>query len=136
MGVCANRHFIMDSRSNLSPTKRAKIVALSKVGFYQRRIVVDLRCSQAAVGDVIRRFRETGSQQGLTLFWTTALFHTSPGALPTNDISIEIEIRPKFAVLCFKMCSYDHNEILHTSRQCNCRDVCKISLWSVAHIIN
>ena len=32
--------------------------------------------------------------------------------------------------------SVDHNEILHTSRQCNCRDVCKIPLWSVEHIIN
>ena len=51
-----------------------------------------------------------------------------PGARPTNDISIEFEIRPKFAVLWFKMYSTDHNEILHTSRQCNCRDVCKISL--------
>ena len=26
-------------------------------------------------------------------------FNTSPGARPTNDISIEFEIRPKFAVL-------------------------------------
>ena len=55
----------------------------------------------------------------------------SPGARPTNGISIEFEIRPKFAVLWFKMFSTDHNEILHTSRQLRCRDVCKISLWSV-----
>ena len=41
----------------------------------------------------------------------------SPGARPTNDISIELEIRSKFAVLWFKMYSTDHNEILHTSRQ-------------------
>ena len=59
-----------------------------------------------------------------------------PGARPTNDISIEFEIRPKFAGLWFKMHSTDHNEILHTSRQCNCRDVCKISLWSVTYILN
>ena len=59
----------------------------------------------------------------------------SPGARPTNDISIEFEIRPKFAVLWFEIYSTDHNEILHTSRQCNCRDVCKISLWSVRHIL-
>ena len=44
----------------------------------------------------------------------------------TNDISIQLDIRPTFAVLCFKMNSTDHNEILHTSRQCNCRDVWKI----------
>ena len=37
-----------------------------------------------------------------------------PGARPTNDISIEFEIRPKFAVLWFKMYSTDHNDILHT----------------------
>ena len=30
----------------------------------------------------------------------------------------------------------DHNDILHTSRQCHCRDVCKISLWSVEYIWN
>ena len=42
---------------------------------------------------------------------------TAPGARPTNDISIEFEIRPKFAVFWFKMYSTDHNEILHTSRQ-------------------
>ena len=33
------------------------------------------------------------------------------------------------------MYSTDHNEILHTSRQCNCRDVCKISLLLVKHIL-
>ena len=45
-------------------------------------------------------------------------------------------IRPKFAILWFKMFSTDHNEILHMSRQCNCRDVCKISLWSAEYIMN
>ena len=58
------------------------------------------------------------------------------GARPTNDISISFEIRPKFAVLWFKIYSTDHNEILHKPRQCNCRGVCKISLWSVEHILN
>ena len=52
----------------------------------------------------------------------------SPGAHPTNDISIEFEIRPNFAVLWFKIYFTYHNEVLHTSRQCNSRDVCKISL--------
>ena len=60
--------------------------------------------------------------------------HLRAGARPTNGISIEFEIRSKFGVLLFKICSSDHNEILHTSRQCNCRDVCKISLWSVESI--
>ena len=48
------------------------------------------------------------------------------GTRPTNHISIEFEIRPKFAVLLFKMYSADHNEILRTPRQCNCRDVYKM----------
>ena len=52
------------------------------------------------------------------------------GAHPTNGISVEFEIRSKCAVIWFQMCSIDHNEILHTSRQCYCRNVCKISLWS------
>ena len=55
---------------------------------------------------------------------------------PTDHISIESEIRPKFAMLWFKMHPTDHNEILHTTRQCNCRDVCKISLWSVELFLN
>ena len=48
------------------------------------------------------------------------------GTRPTNDISIELEIWPKYAVLWFKIYSTDHNEILHTSLQCNCCDMCKI----------
>ena len=36
----------------------------------------------------------------------------------------------------FKRYSPDHNEIMYTSRQCNYRGVCKISLWSVEHILN
>ena len=61
---------------------------------------------------------------------------TDPGVCPTNDISIEFKILPKFGVLQFKIYVTDHNKILHTSRQCNCRDVCKISLWSVECILN
>ena len=59
-----------------------------------------------------------------------------PGVCPINGISIECEIRPKFVVLWFKICSTEHNEILHMSRQLHCRDVCKISLWSVKYIWN
>ena len=58
------------------------------------------------------------------------------GARPTNDNSIEFEIRSKLVVLLFEMYSADHNEMLHMSRQCNCRDVYKISLWSIEHILN
>ena len=39
-----------------------------------------------------------------------------PDACPTNDIPIPGEIRPKFAVLWFKIYCTDHNKILHTSR--------------------
>ena len=73
------------------------------------------------------------------LCWGYKFNHVSkgaPGARPTNDISIEFEIRPKFAVLWFKMYSTDHYKILHTSRQCNCRDVGNISLWLVKQILN
>ena len=59
------------------------------------------------------------------------MIYSIPGARPTNDISIEFEIWSKFAVLGFQMYSTDHNDILHTSWQCNYRDVCKMSLWSV-----
>ena len=53
-----------------------------------------------------------------------------PGARPTNDISIEFEIRPKYAVLWFEMYSTNHTEILHMPRQC------KISWWSAQCILN
>ena len=58
------------------------------------------------------------------------------GARPTNDISIEFEIRPKFSVLWFKICSTDHKEILYTSRQLHRREVCEISFCSVKHVLN
>ena len=64
-------------------------------------------------------------------FWMT-----SSGTRPTNDISIKSQIQRNFTVLWSNMYSSDHNEILHTSRQCNYRDVCKILLWSVKHILN
>ena len=38
-------------------------------------------------------------------------------------------------MLNFEICITDHNEILHTSRECNCRDVGKNSLWSVENIL-
>ena len=60
----------------------------------------------------------------------------SSGARPTNDISIKFKIWPKLAMLWFKIYHTDHNEILHTSRQLHCRDMCKISLGLVEHIIN
>ena len=56
---------------------------------------------------------------------------TLSGPRPTNDISIEFKIRPNV-----KICVTDHKEILHTSRQLRCRDVCKILLWSVERILN
>ena len=51
----------MDARYDLSPEKRAQIVALNEGAFSQRRIAGDLHCSQAVVGNIILRFRETGS---------------------------------------------------------------------------
>ena len=36
----------------------------------------------------------------------------------------------------WKMQSTDHNEILHTSRQCDCHNVCKNSLWSIDDGLN
>ena len=59
-----------------------------------------------------------------------------PGAPPTNGIAIEVEIQPKFGVLWVIMCFTNYNAILHTSHNCSCRNVCKISLWSVEYIFN
>ena len=51
----------------------------------------------------------------------------------TNGIPIEFEIRSEFGVLWFKICWTDQNEIVDTSQQCNCHDMCKILLWSVEY---
>ena len=53
-----------------------------------------------------------------------------------KEILIEFEIQPKFEVLLFEMYSTDQKEILHMPLQCNCRDVCKISWWSVKYVLN
>ena len=53
----------MGARFNLSPKQRTQIVSLSEAAYYQRRIAADLHCNQAAVGDAIRRFYETGSDK-------------------------------------------------------------------------
>ena len=58
------------------------------------------------------------------------------GTHPNNIISFKFKIRSKFAVLWLKMCSTSCNEILHISQQCYCCDVCKISLWSAAYVMN
>ena len=39
-------------------------------------------------------------------------------------------------MLWFETYCTDHNDIFHTSRQCNCRDMRKISLYLVKHILN
>ena len=57
-------------------------------------------------------------------------------ARPTNDISIEFEIRSEFVVLWLKMRSTDHNEISHMTRHCYCCDVCKTSLFSARYVVN
>ena len=58
------------------------------------------------------------------------------GARPTNSISIEFKIQWQFTVLWFKMCSADHNNILHVSQQCHCLNVCKILLWLAECVMN
>ena len=48
------------------------------------------------------------------MFSSSMLVKEAPGSRPTNDISIEFEIRPKFGGLCFQTYSTDPNEFLHT----------------------
>ena len=46
------------------------------------------------------------------------------------------QIWSKFGVLWFKICSINQNEILLTSHQCCCCDMCKILLWSAEYVMN
>ena len=64
------------------------------------------------------------------------LIQVQPGNSPTNNILIKFEIQWSFVMFFFITYAADHNEIVHTSRQCNYRDMCKISLWSVERILN
>ena len=66
----------------------------------------------------------------------TLFMYCGPGARPTNDVSIEFKIQWNFVMVLFITYSADHNEILHTSRQIHCRDVCKIPLWLAEYILN
>ena len=64
--------------------------------------------------------------------WSTLVkvAFTSPTDLwvPTNSILIKFEIPSKFGELWFKLCSNNHNEILHISQQLHCHDICKMSV--------
>ena len=44
--------------------------------------------------------------------------------------------KKKIEVLWFEICSADHSDIFPTSRQCYCRDVCKISLRSAEYVMS
>ena len=57
----------------------------------------------------------------------------APGTRPTNGIFDWIRSSIKF---WFKTCSTNHKEILHTSRQLHCCDMCKILLWLAEHVMN
>ena len=58
------------------------------------------------------------------------------GTRPTNNVSIEIEIRWNVTMLLFIVYSLDHREILHTSRQSYCREESNNSLWSVGYSLH
>ena len=88
--------------------------------------------------NVVSHWQGAYTKWSLELVWHTwcTISYGRPGASPTNDISIEFEIRPKFGVLWFKMHIADLNDILSTSRQCSYRAVRKLSVWSVENILN
>ena len=59
------------------------------------------------------------------------------GARPTNSILIEFEIRSKYGVFYFKICPTNRiTKKFCTRHDSYCRDMCKISLWSVEYILN
>ena len=64
------------------------------------------------------------------------LIELNPASCLINDISTEFEIQCNFKVLLFKTYMANHNANWHTSQQLHCRDMCKILLLSVVHIVN
>ena len=83
--------------------------------------------------------RQFGNDKGQQYTWWCrrcwAIRSLWPGPCPILDISIEFEIRPKKELFWFKTCVIT-TKFCTWSRQCNCRNVCKISLRSVKHILN
>ena len=61
---------------------------------------------------------------------------TGPGNHPTKGISIEFKIRSKFTVLWFEIYKTNRKQILHTSQQCDCRDLCKMLMWFAKYVMN
>ena len=60
----------------------------------------------------------------------------SRGARPTNDILMKFEIHRQFCNALVQNESDWSLQILHTPRQEDCRNVNKITLWSVEQILN
>ena len=146
--ICVSKQTIIGSDNGLVPAN-AGILLIGTLGTNFSEILIEIRIfSFTKMGlkvssakwrpfclglNVLKNsnFLHGTSVLSLMLVTELALLVLRPGTRPTNDISIKFEIQPKFAVLWFEIYSTDHNEILHTSRQLHCRDVCKISLWSV-----
>ena len=61
--LCPNNHFTICAGFKLSSDKRSQLIVLSETGFSRLSIAADLRYNQPALGDAIRRFRETDSNK-------------------------------------------------------------------------
>ena len=70
------------------------------------------------------------SEDHLFLAWMFFSLIDWHGTRPTNGCSIEFKIQSQFGMLCFQICSIDHNEILHMSRQSN------FLLWPALYAMN
>ena len=91
------------------------IVVMCVVFFFQIEAIEDEKKSQDEW--------KWSEWSGTTLLWYGVAYRE-----PVHYISIEFEIRSNFGALWFKSVPNGSSEILHTSRQCYSRDVCKISL--------
>ena len=93
--------------------------------------------------DIIQQANNRYSEQkqkNKKRFWSWELmymcrFHSS-GACPTNDTRTKPETRAKSDALRLNTYPTDHNEISHTPRQCNGRDVWKTAPRSAEHTPN
>ena len=96
-------------------------------------------CHDCRVWDMMASWWLLLTRQSTWRWWvleSNYLHQRWAGACPTYGISILFGIWSNIAVLWFKIWSTNHNKILRTSRQCYCREVCKISLWSVEYVMN
>ena len=70
------------------------------------------------------------------LIWELAAVEWNQAPVPLTIFRSNSKLDQNLECSNLKSIYPDHDEILPTSQQCNCRDVCKILLWLIEYILH